>query len=215
MCSSAASRDAMGAYRCSPGSPRSREASILQSPSSCRANERTALWWRCTHSHSGAIARLATMDAFRMLEAHPAAEAPFRHREKHAFHVLSNSGRSVLPVMTSGSELRAAGIGNTISSCPSRRLIWENSTIEIAEVRHVSSLRRDISSDSVPRANYGSRRPHEDVGAFVHELLRRRQAIPLLHRSRVRFSIELPMSGSLERNAGLLGRGHCPPAPAP
>src|SRR5437870_2083546 len=144
-----------------------------------RANERTAALVALYTLHSGAIARLATMDAFRMIEAPSEQRKRLSHREKHAFHVAVEQRVVVLlGNAVQGSELRAAGIGEHDIELALLALDLGEQPIEIAEVRHVSSYAGDISSDFLYRpSQLRLTAPRdEDVGAFVHELLRRRQA---------------------------------------
>src|SRR2546422_3494055 len=101
------------------------------------------------------------------------------HREKHAFHVAVEQRVVVLlGNAVQGSEPRAAGIGEHDIELALLALDLGEQPIEIAEVRHVSSYAGYISSDFLYRpSQLRLTAPRdEDVGAFIHELLRRRPA---------------------------------------
>ena len=68
-------------------------------------------------------------------------------------------------------------LAKTMSSLPFSRLICAKEAIEVAEVRHVSLDAGHVASDLLDRRRRLrlTAPGDEDVGAFLHELLRRRE----------------------------------------
>src|SRR5262245_4289880 len=65
-----------------------------------------------------------------------------------------------------------------MSSLPFSRLIWAKQAVKILKLRHVCSDGGDVAADLLDRRRQRALTParDEDVGALVHELLRRGQA---------------------------------------
>src|SRR5262249_8834559 len=100
------------------------------------------------------------------------------HREQHALHVdVEDRVVELLSDRAQGRQLRDAGIGEDNVEPALLPLDPGEEAIEVAEVRHVSLDAGHIASDLRDRRRRrGLTAPgDEDVGAFLHELLRRRE----------------------------------------
>src|SRR5262249_184650 len=100
------------------------------------------------------------------------------HREKHALHVdVEDRVVELLGDRAQGCKFRDAGIGEGVVGPPFLPFDLCEEAIEAAELRPVSLDANHISPDLLHRrGQLGLTAPgDEDVGAFLHELLRRRE----------------------------------------
>src|SRR6266478_9539563 len=144
-----------------------------------RANERTAALVALYTLHSGAIALLATVDAFRMIDA-PSGNSgsAFCTVKSRPFTLMSKiASQCSSVILPKGGVLRNAGIGEHNIELALLPLDLREEAIKIAQVRHVSLYAGHVCTDLLYRS---SQLPitatrYEHVRAFVHELLRRRK----------------------------------------
>src|SRR5262245_35288492 len=143
-----------------------------------RANERTAAFVAQLTLFAGGPL-LAPMDAFRMIEAPSGSSgSAFCTVKSTPLHVdAEDRVVQLLGDRAQGRKLHDAGIGeDKVEPALLPRDLCEEA-IEVAEVRHVSLDAGHIASDLLDRRRrLGLTAPgDEDVGAFLHEPLRRRE----------------------------------------
>ena len=127
------------------------------------------------------------------------------HREQEAFHIDGEERVIVLlRDRTEGGTLRHTGIReHTIEPALLSRDVREEA-IKIAQVRHVAVDAGDMAADLLDRCSslWTTAPRDEDIRAFVHKLLRRRQAnTAIATRDEGNFSFQLPHIFLLRRCA--------------
>src|SRR5205823_2900418 len=101
------------------------------------------------------------------------------HREQEAFDIDGEDRVIVLlSDLAEGGKLRHTGIGEHNIELALLSLDVREEAIKIAQVRHVSLHAGDIAPDLLDRCSqlWTTAPRDEDIRAFVHKLLRRRQA---------------------------------------
>src|SRR5215472_3837517 len=141
------------------------------------------------------------------------------HREKQTFHVdVEDRVVELLGDRAQGRKLRNTGIGEDNVEPALLALDLGNQAIEIVKVRHISSDGGDVAPDLLDRRRQLGLTPARDehVGAFVHELLRRREANAAIAASyECNFSFELTHVFLLSCYLFAIASAFCDEAQAP